>query len=111
MVIPLFLRRLLFGNKILNTDTMDALKNPNATLIDLRNQDELDEFGSIEQAKHIPLMELPSQLEEVKKFSLPIVLFCKAGGRAEKAKQFLESQGITEVYNAGGYDNVKEILG
>nr|WP_260393645.1 rhodanese-like domain-containing protein [Ornithobacterium rhinotracheale] len=90
---------------------MDALKNPNATLIDLRNQDELDQYGSIKQAKHIPLMELPKHINEIKKFSKPIVLFCKAGGRAAQGKQFLESQGITDVHNAGGYSDVKEVLG
>ena len=89
---------------------MDAIKDKNATLIDLRNQDELDEFGFIKNAVHIPLHELPDKLKDVKSYSKPIVLFCKAGGRAERAKEFLEAQGLTEVYNAGGYNDVKSVL-
>ena len=71
---------------------MDAIKNKNATLIDLRNQDELDEYGFIENAVHIPLPEIPTKVDEIKSYSKPIVLFCKAGVRAEKAKEFLEDQ-------------------
>lgn len=89
---------------------MEALKNKQATLIDLRNQDELNEFGSIEKAIHIPLKDLPKRINEIKTFSKPIILFCKAGARAEQGKLFLESQGLSEVYNAGGYSDVREFF-
>ena len=109
MLIP-NLFRYLFFRKIIKTTTMDAIKNKNATLIDLRNQDELDEYGFIENAVHIPLPEIPTKVDEIKSYSKPIVLFCKAGGRAERAKEFLEDQGIADLYNGGGYDDVKAVL-
>lgn len=89
---------------------MEYIKDKNATLIDLRNQDELDEVGFIPHAKHIPFAALPDHLDEIKSFSKPIVLFCKGGGRAGRGKEFLQSNGIEEVYNAGGYIDVKKAL-
>ncbi|MBV7439864.1 rhodanese-like domain-containing protein [Weeksellaceae bacterium TAE3-ERU29] len=109
MLIP-NLFRYLFFRKIIKTTTMDAIRDKNATLIDLRNQDELDEYGFIENAVHIPLPELPNKLEDIENYNKPIVLFCKAGGRAERAKEFLEAHGFTDVYNAGGYEDVKSVL-
>ena len=33
----------------------------------------------------------------------PVVVYCKSGGRAGKAKQALEAAGFTRVVNGGGY--------
>ena len=41
----------------------------------------------------------------------PVVLFCGVGGRASKAKVFLEESGYSEVYNGGGFDRVRQIFG
>ena len=37
----------------------------------------------------------------------PVVLFCRAGGRAGRVKKLLESEGWTQVYNAGGLSDLQ----
>lgn len=109
MIIPKIFRYLFFRKPIDNT-TMDAINDKNATLIDVRNLDELESVGSIKKAKHIPLMEIANRLEEIKGFSKPIVIFCAMGGRAGRAKSFLEANGVDNVHNAGGYSDVVAVL-
>ncbi|WP_371194714.1 rhodanese-like domain-containing protein [Glaciecola sp. SC05] len=36
----------------------------------------------------------------------PVVLYCRSGGRAERAKDFLEAQGFTNVTNLGGISDL-----
>lgn len=109
MIIPNLFRRIFF-RKIIKTTTMDVIRNPNATLVDLRNEFERDEYGIIERAKWIPIHEVPKRIEEFKAFPKPIAVFCKEGGRANQTLAYLEMKGVEEVYYAGGYENVKEIL-
>jgi phage shock protein E len=40
----------------------------------------------------------------------PVVVFWQKGGRASKAKAFLEQQGYSDVHNAGGVDRVKRMF-
>lgn len=40
-----------------------------------------------------------------------IRLYCRSGGRAEKAKLALEGAGYTHVVNVGGIDDAREIRG
>lgn len=35
-------------------------------------------------------------------FSAPVILFCRSGRRAWKAKEVLEEKGYTKILNAGG---------
>lgn len=39
-----------------------------------------------------------------------IIIVCKGGGRASKAKKMLEEQGFHNLYNGGGWKRVQEIL-
>lgn len=43
--------------------------------------------------------------------SATIVIHCASGKRAFKAQEILESEGYTNVLNAGTFANMKEILG
>lgn len=95
---------------VISTELKDIIKNPKTTLIDLRNQDELDEVGFLPQAQHIPMPELANHLQEIQAMSGAVVLFCRSGGRAGRAKTFLEEQGVEQVYNAGGYHDVAQVL-
>mmetsp|Transcript_14185 Transcript_14185/g.32257 ORF Transcript_14185/g.32257 Transcript_14185/m.32257 type:complete len:126 (+) Transcript_14185:80-457(+) len=38
-----------------------------------------------------------------------VVLYCRSGRRASKAKEILQAKGYRHVLNAGGYDDVVEI--
>jgi phage shock protein E len=40
----------------------------------------------------------------------PIIIFCRSGRRAGKAKEHLEQKGYTNVLNAGGLTDIESIL-
>lgn len=90
--------------------TKDAVKNPNATFIDIREPYELELEGGLEGAVNIPLTEIPGRVEEIRQMNRPIVVFCRGGNRATTVFNFLIDSGIDELYCAGGYEDVKEIL-
>lgn len=81
----------------------DAIKE-GAFLVDVRTPTEFS-TGSVNGAVNIPLANLEYQL---KKFNgkKNIVLFCRSGIRASKAKAILEQNGFTNVINGSTWQNV-----
>ena len=94
-----------------------AAAGPNLVVVDVRNPDAEVEPGDQKslavaplptpetrpQALHLvydrttesmPLPDVPSDT--------PIITHCGGGGRGQKAKEYLESQGFTNVLNGGG---------
>lgn len=88
----------------------DVLKAGNYHLIDVREPLELEMDGNIEEAQNIPLGELEDRKQEVLNLAGPIVFFCRSGNRSGKATDYFKSEGLTEVYNGGGYKDIKETL-
>ncbi len=95
-------------------DAADASQSPatrddaNAIVIDVRSADEWD-TGHVASAVNIPHTEIADRIAEVTDDKgANIVLYCKSGGRAGRAKEALEGLGFTNVENAGGFDDVKE---
>ncbi len=76
-------------------------------LLDVRNPDELKEYGMIAGAVNIPLGELEAHLAEVPK-DKPIVTYCMRGGRASRAAKILRENGYTEPIEYGGITAWKE---
>ncbi len=109
MIIP-NLFRWLFFRKFIKMTTVDAIKNPNATLIDIREPYVLEIDGNVEKAINIPMGEIPDKLDEIKGMPKPIVIFCRSGGRASSTLSFLKENGLEEVFNGGGFADVNEIL-
>lgn len=79
-------------------------------MIDVREPLELEMDGNIEEAQNIPLGELEDRKQEVLNLAGPIVFFCRSGNRSGKAVDYFKSEGLTEVYNGGGYKDLKETL-
>lgn len=90
--------------------TVDAIKNPNATLIDIREPYELEIDGNVPSAINIPMGEIPNKLDEIKEMPKPVVVFCRSGGRASSTLSFLKENGIEDAFNGGGFADVNEIL-
>jgi rhodanese-related sulfurtransferase len=109
MIIPDLFRRLFF-RKMIKMTTIDAIKNPQATLIDIREPYELEIDGSVQNALNIPMGEVPERLGEIKEMPKPIVIFCRSGGRASSTLNFLKENGLEDVFNGGGFNDVNEIL-
>ncbi|XOD69439.1 MAG: rhodanese-like domain-containing protein [Flavobacteriales bacterium AspAUS03] len=86
------------------------IRQPDTALLDVRESLELFRDGRIERAIHIPMASVPHYLEEIRAMKRSFVVFCKKGGRSAKVQEYLVQQGIKEVYNGGGYENIKSIL-
>ena len=79
-----------------------------ATLIDVRSSAEF-ETGHLKNAINIPHTEIGEKIaKHVTQKDAKIVLYCRKGGRAEKALKVLKKLGYTKVTNAGGYGDIKK---
>ena len=59
--------------------------------------------GHITNARHIPEKELAQRVKELEKFkSRPLIVACRAGGRAAAAAAVLRKQGFAEVFALRG---------
>jgi rhodanese-related sulfurtransferase len=70
------------------------------TIIDVREADEVAE-GMIPGAVHIPLGEITSRYNEISQ-DAEIILVCRSGKRSQKAYEFLQTQGFTNLTNMDG---------
>ena len=77
----------------------------NASIIDVRQPGEYAQ-GHYDEAINIPLGELPQRIEELKAMKQPLVLYCRSGNRSAMAVALLKQSGLTNVYNAGGLDEL-----
>ncbi len=76
-----------------------------ATIIDVREPNECA-MGMVEGSTNIPLGQVPNKIEEFKAMKKPLVLCCASGGRSGQAVQFLEANGVEDIYNGGGWNMV-----
>lgn len=89
---------------------VEVLQSGNYHLIDVREPMELEMNGSIEEAQNIPLGELEERKQEILSLSGPKVFFCRSGNRSGQAVAYFQSEGVADVYNGGGYEEMKETL-
>lgn len=76
--------------------------NVSPVLIDVREEIEL-KHGVLENALHIPMQQVPQQLNELDKHKDDtVVLVCRSGKRSGQIGQFLEQMGFTDVINLDG---------
>jgi rhodanese-related sulfurtransferase len=97
--------------RVINTlGATQLLNSQDALLIDLRESKELAK-GTPPQAIHVPLSDLPTQVDDIKKRvsknkgQAPVILMCQSGWRGAKAGRLLKKAGIDAVFNLeGGFD-------
>ncbi len=75
-------------------------RNEKFTVLDVREHSEWIS-GHIPNAKHIPLMELPTRIAELNKAD-EIVVVCHSGGRSYNASEYLAQMGYNVVNMLGG---------
>ena len=85
------------------------IKNPSATIVDVRSPMEFN-MEHVEGATNIPLDQVQFRLDEFKSMSQPIVLYCRSGARSGMAASILKQAGLSEVYNAGGLDDIMYLM-
>ena len=88
----------------------EVLQSGNYHLIDVREPMELEMDGQIEEAQNIPLGEIEDRKQEVVNLAGTKVFFCRSGNRSGKAVEYFKSEGMTDVYNGGGYEDMKKTL-
>ena len=88
----------------------DVLRAGNYHLIDVREPLELEMDGHIEEAQNIPLGELEDRKQEIINLSGTKIFFCRSGNRSGKAVDYFKSEGMTDVYNGGGYNELSQTL-
>ncbi len=88
----------------------EVLEAGNYELIDVREPMELMMDGEIEGAKNIPLGQVADRKDEILNLEKPVILFCRSGNRSGKALEYLESEGLKNGYNGGGWSELKNIL-
>lgn len=98
---------ILLGNFVFGQSLSEIIHNKNTILVDVRTKEEFKE-GSAPNAIHIPLSSIETRWKELKG-NKNIVIFCKSGRRAEKAKEFLKSKGINAI-NGKSVENIKAEL-
>jgi len=86
----------------MNTENIDIKK---ATIIDVRTPGEFM-MGNVKGSINIPLDEVSSRVKEFKNIQGNVVLCCASGGRSGQATMFLQQNGLSNVYNGGGWQTV-----
>ena len=75
----------------------------NITFLDVREPAER-EIASLPDTTDIPMMEIPSRLDELDR-ETPIVVMCHSGGRSRRVAEYLSASGFVGVFNlTGGID-------
>ena len=94
-----------FGNK---SNSIQEFKEKGAVIIDVRSQGEFA-GGHIKGAKNIPLNEIGSKINDIKKLNKPVIACCASGMRSSQATSILKKTGI-EVINGGGWKSLQSKL-
>lgn len=83
----------------------EIVKDPSTTVVDVRNSWEF-ESGHYQGALNIPLDQIAQHLSEFEAMEGPIVLYCRSGNRSGMALQLLKQQGLENLYNGGGIEDM-----
>ncbi len=95
----------LFGNK---NEKIKQFVEKGAIIIDVRTTSEYNK-GAIPGSKNIPLQNLNSKINSIKKLNKPIITCCASGMRSGSAAMQLKANGI-EVINGGGWFSLSKKL-
>lgn len=79
----------------------DYITSGQCSLIDVRTTGEF-QSAHLPGAMHIPLDEVRVKFEVIAALLRPIILYCHSGHRSGIAADYLQQQGVEEVYNGGG---------
>ena len=98
----------LFSGLFGSSGKVEDMLSQGAVVIDVRSPGEF-RSGHVEGSKNIPLQELGSRVEEVKKLGKPVVLCCASGMRSGQATSMLKKHGL-ECVNGGGWTSVNRVM-
>ena len=79
-----------------------------AVIIDVRTPGEF-QGGHIKGSKNIPLDNIFSKVNEIKRIEKPVIVCCRTGMRSGQAASILKNSGIA-VMNGGGWSSLESKL-
>ena len=98
---------MLFGGGADDVKVKEMLTD-GAVIVDVRTPGEF-QGGHVVGSKNIPLQEVGSKVNKLKKLNKPIVLCCASGNRSGQATDFLKSKGI-DCENGGSWTRVNSMI-
>ena len=90
--------------KEINVHEIDRIVGP--IIIDVREDYELEETGTIKGAIHIPMNEVPNRLNEITK-EREIYILCRSGVRSYNVAKYLNELGYDAINLDGGIIDYK----
>jgi rhodanese-related sulfurtransferase len=93
------------GNK---SESIQEFLEKGAVIIDVRSPGEFS-GGHIKGSKNIPLNEIGSKINEIKKLNKPVIACCASGMRSSQATSILKQNGIDAI-NGGGWQSLQSKL-
>jgi len=96
-------RRITNGMKQVGPTVATQLSNrEDAIFLDIRDESDY-RSGHIPNAIHIPLNQLASRIDELKKHrDKPVIAYCRTGNQSNGAGSILKKHGFDTVYNLDG---------
>ena len=91
-----------------NSALIAAINNEKAVVIDVRTKGEFM-GGHVADSINIPLNEISSNVEKIKKMNKTIILCCASGNRSGQATRILNEKGLENIYNGGSWTNVSHL--
>lgn len=85
----------------MNKYNIEELVNEGCSIIDVRSRSEFM-GGHVNGSVNIPLDELPSELDQLRKLKAPLIICCASGNRSSQAERYLSQFGI-ECVNGGSW--------
>ena len=90
------------------SETIKNFVSKGAIIIDVRTVGEFRD-GHIKGSKNIPLDNIFSKVNEIKRLEKPVIVCCRSGMRSAQAASILKNSGI-DVMNGGGWQSLESKL-
>jgi rhodanese-related sulfurtransferase len=105
LLMPMFRKSAGGVPSLTAAEAVTLINRNNAVVLDVRDDTEFAN-GHIADAIHIPVADLESRLNELKKYKTkPVLVNCQRGARSAKACEILRKAEFTQVHNLqGGLD-------
>lgn len=83
----------------------EMVNDPKTYIIDVREVSEFNS-GHYKGAVNIPLSQLGSYVDKIKKMEGNKILYCRSGNRSGQAIKMLQGAGLKDMYNGGGLSDM-----
>jgi rhodanese-related sulfurtransferase len=90
------------------SESVKDFMDKGAVIIDVRTVGEF-QSGHIKGSKNIPLDNIFSKVNEIKRLEKPVIVCCRSGMRSAQAASILKNNGI-DVMNGGGWQSLENKL-